>query len=95
MVLAAGAEYDARILAIDPDGDTLEYRWEILRESEATQEGGDAEEIPELVGDLIDDASQDRIIVTAPSEPGAYRLFAYVYDGHDHAGHANIPFYVE
>ena len=95
VVLAAGAEYDARILAVDPDGDTLEYRWEILRESEATQEGGDAEEIPELVGDLIDDASQDRIIVTAPSEPGAYRLFAYVHDGHDHAGHANIPFYVE
>ncbi len=95
MVLAAGAEYDARVLAIDPDGDTLEYRWEILRESEATQEGGDAEEIPELVGDLIDDASQDRIIVTAPSEPGAYRLFAYVHDGRDHAGHANIPFYVE
>ena len=95
VVLAAGAEYEAWIRAVDPDGDDLQYRWEILRESEATQEGGDAEEVPEWIADRIDDPSRDRIRVTAPPEPGAYRLFAYFYDGQDNAGHANVPFYVE
>ena len=95
VVLAAGTEYEAWIQAVDPDGDVLEYRWEILRESEATQEGGDLEEVPKRIDGRIDDPGGDRIRVIAPPESGAYRLFAYVYDGHDNAGHANIPFYVE
>ena len=99
VVLATGAEYEAGIRAADPDGDTLAYRWEIMRESEATQEGGDLEEVPERIDGLISDPGSDpgsaNIRVTAPPEPGAYRLFAYVYDGQGNAGHANIPFYVE
>ena len=95
VILAAGAEYAASIRAVDPDGDALRYRWEIMRESEATQEGGDLEEVPERIEGRIDDPGRDRIRVTAPTEPGAYRLFAYVYDGRGKAGHANIPFLVE
>ena len=95
VVLAAGAEYGAGIRAADPDGDALAYRWEVMRESEATQEGGDLEEVPERIDGLIDDPGSESIRMTAPSESGAYRLFAYVYDGQGNAGHANIPFYVE
>ena len=95
VVLAADAEYEAFIRAVDPDGDSLAYRWEIMRESEATQEGGDLEVVPERIDGRIDDPGRDRIRLTAPPEPGAYRLFAYVYDGRDNAGHANIPFYVD
>ena len=95
VVLAAGAEYEATIRAADPDGDALAYRWEVMKESGATQEGGDLEAVPERIADRIDDPGRDRIRITAPPEPGAYRLFAYVYDGRGKAGHANVPFYVE
>lgn len=92
--LQAGKQYPAEVDASDPDGDTLRYRWEILRESEATQEGGDREEVPEKLADLIDDAETHSVMVTAPEQAGAYRLFVYIYDGQGNAGHANIPFLV-
>ena len=93
--LEDGVETEAWVRAADPDGDVLAYRWEIMRESEATQDGGDLEEVPERIEGRIDDPGLDRIRVTAPADPGAYRLFVYIYDGRGKAGHANIPFYVE
>ena len=95
VVLDAGVQYEATLPARDPDGDALSFRWEVMRESEATEAGGDLEEVPETIEGLIDDPGRDTIRITAPSEPGAYRLFAYVYDGKGSAGHANIPFLVE
>jgi len=95
IVLAAGQEYNAEVQAVDPDGDELRYRWEVQRESEADQEGGDAEHIPETIAGLVENAGAGKIVMRAPSDPGAYRLFVYVYDGQRHAGHANIPFLVE
>jgi len=94
-VLAAGKNYAASIVAGDPDGDALEYRWEIMRESEATQTGGDKEHVPEAIAGLIGDEGPGKVSVTAPAEAGKYRLFVYVLDGQGHAGHANIPFLVE
>ena len=95
IVLEAGGRYEADVAASDPDGDELKYRWEIMRESETTQEGGDEEKVPEKLPGLIDHSDQNEIMIEAPSEQGAYRLFVYVHDGHGHAGHANIPFLVE
>ena len=90
-----GDHYKAQVKSNDPDGDKLKYHWEIMAESKATQEGGDKEEIPEGYDGLIKDNDADRIVMEAPAQPGAYRLFVYVRDGQGHAGHANIPFLVE
>jgi hypothetical protein len=95
VALSPGERYRARAIAADPDGDQLTYRWELRPESDATQVGGDREEVPELITGLIDAADDGMAAVLAPAQTGAYRLFITVYDGNGHAGHANIPFLVQ
>jgi hypothetical protein len=85
----------AKVAANDADHDSLSYRWEVMEESAETKVGGDAESKPARVPDLIDAPQRNETSLQAPSKPGAYRLFAYVFDGKGHAAHANIPFYVE
>ncbi len=88
-----GERFEAVVDAVDPDGDSLAYRWELKPESDATQEGGDFEErITNLAG-FIDGPVAASTSITAP-EPGLYRLFVYIHDGNGHAAHANIPFRV-
>ena len=93
--LDTNGTYKARVKASDPDDDELQYHWEILHESKAKQEGGDREEVPEALTGLIDRSDTDQVIIKAPTEPGAYRLFVYIRDGNENAAHANIPFLVE
>ncbi len=93
--LTANASYKAQVVVKDPDNDELTYRWEIMRESQSTKTGGDAEYIPEKLNGLFEGPLGDFATFSAPAEEGAYRLFIYVEDGHDHSAHANIPFWVE
>jgi hypothetical protein len=95
VTLEAGGAYEAGVEASDPDDDLLRYVWEVMRESETTKTGGDREEVPESLHGLVAPVKAGNAVVTAPAEPGFYRLFVYVYDGHGHAGHANIPFRVK
>ena len=92
-MLEEGETCPAIIEVEDPDGDTLTYRWELKPESKATQEGGDFEEPIAGIPGFIDDPHAAAIELTAPPA-GAYRLFAYAYDGAGHAAHANVPFLV-
>jgi exo-beta-1,3-glucanase (GH17 family) len=92
--LTADQSYPATAFVTDYDQDPLTYNWEIKSESDANQEGGDAEEIPETIPNKIDNPKSKDINVTAPTKSGAYRLFVYAYDGKGHVAHANIPFYV-
>ena len=93
--LVAGQIYTAKVSASDADQDALVYRWEVMRESTETKIGGDAESKPAPLSGLIAEPKASEISLKAPDKPGAYRLFTYVFDGHGHAAHANIPFYVD
>lgn len=89
--LQSGADYEAQVEAVDPDGDSLSYRWELKPESRATQAGGDFESPIANLHGFIDDPETASPRITAPP-PGAYRLFVYVFDGQGKAAHANLPF---
>jgi len=93
--LAAGKRYTAKVKAMDPDGDTLVFRWHVKPESTETVVGGDLEARIKDVDGLFDgDATVAEVELAAPGSPGAYRLYVMVYDGQGHAAHANIPFRV-
>ena len=94
VTLQAGEPAEAVIDVSDANGDALTIHWEVKAESTSTETGGDFEEpIPNIEG-LLSSTNETRVKLTV-SDPGAYRLYAYAYDGNGHAAHANIPFLVE
>jgi len=87
--------YEARVFSSDPENDPLQFDWEVLKEGTDFPYGGRGETRPEAVPDLFVIKNSDRITFQSPRDKGAYRLFLYVYDNHNHFSTANIPFYVE
>lgn len=93
--LRAGKSYRAAFDVTDPEGDALVYRWEVMRESDSKETGGDTERTPEALSGLVVKGRRGGATLIAPAEPGAYRLFAYVDDEGGCCAHANVPFWVE
>jgi hypothetical protein len=95
IILKPGNNYEATVTAFDPNGDKLGYRWELLQEATKVGEGGDREERPESVANVITNRGNGKATLKAPAKEGAYRLFVYVIDSKNKVATANIPFYVE
>ena len=94
VTLAPGQRVRAAVTSEDPEGAPLDWRWVLMDESRADEVGGDAEKVPRIVpGRLEADAGTAEL--TAPTTPGAYRLFVYTRDGAGGGAHANVPFLVE
>ncbi len=93
VVADKGTTLNAIVYVKDPDGDKLTYKWEIRPEAVYASYAGQGEKIPEPVSGLITGGGE-AITFTAPSQPGPYRLFAYVYDGNGHISSVNLPFFV-
>ncbi len=91
--LEAGTAYRAEIAARSPHGGALTFAWEVLPEGTRFGYGGQGERKPDPVGTVESPASPETVFVT-PGRPGSYRLFAYVYDTHNHFATANVPFHV-
>jgi Glycosyl hydrolases family 2, TIM barrel domain len=87
-------EYTAILKVHDFENDPLKYRWEILPESTDLKDGGDFEKRPDSVAINVISSINGELKFKSPNNKGAYRLFGYVNDGHEHAATANIPFLV-
>jgi hypothetical protein len=87
-------EYTLSFTVEDPDNDPLKIEIEVLHESTDLGEGGDRESRPDAITDLVTEIDKGNIRFNAPAETGAYRIFIYIRDGHNHAATANVPFYV-
>jgi hypothetical protein len=79
----------------DPDNDKLTVRWELLPEATDLGQGGDKERRPVAIPDMVMASSLTSAMLTVPTNLGAYRIFVYVSDGHNHVATANIPFFVQ
>lgn len=91
--LNTGQTVSASVKVEDHEQDPIEYQWMVKKESTSQNVGGDKEYVPDIIPDLIRNQGSE-IELTAPSQPGAYRLFVYALDGNNNAAHANVPFYV-
>lgn len=89
----SGSRHEARLVGNDPDGDSLTYHWEIkLRAARTADYVGTPR--PPIAG-LISVTNTPVVTFRLPQKAGAYRLFAYVYDTHNHVATANFSFEVK
>jgi hypothetical protein len=93
--LAPGTTFSASLDATDPEGDPLVVRWEVRSESTDRRQGGDRETEPPAHPECFVLAKGLDATLRAPTQAGAYRVFAYVYDGKGGAACANVPFAVK
>jgi hypothetical protein len=93
VALEANQTYIVELTIEDPEGDNIQYVWDVKPESTDLGDGGDFETTPESIPGLIT-VKGDDIEFNPHLDSGAYRLFIYASDGNGHTAHANIPFYV-
>ena len=92
--LYAGREYELNFRTADPDNDPLTIDIEVLNESTDLGDGGDHESRPEAINGLIKNINKNSVQFRSPAEKGAYRIFLYIRDRHNHAATVNVPFFV-
>lgn len=88
-----GETFQATVTAEDPDKDNLTYKWMVLPELSESQHHTNSK-FPKAVADAIKEPTSPSITVTAPSNPGIYRLYIWAADQHQHTATANMPFEV-
>lgn len=94
--LLPGKEYLLEYSATDFEKDQLTVKCEILADvSEFWGQGGDFEHRPETLFKMEGLKYSGQLIIKTPEKTGPYRVFVYIFDGHNNAAYANVPFYVK
>jgi Glycosyl hydrolases family 2, TIM barrel domain len=89
--LLAGHSYPAVVTVSDPEGDSLMTRWEMLPEMRGNASTKEVTTSLEPLMGLVKQTQGQQALVRMPSQPGPYRLYARVFDGHGNVATANIP----
>jgi hypothetical protein len=90
-----GDEVQVSTAVADPEGAAVRVHWALRPESGDYLTGGDLRPtMPDIEGAIIEGRA-DGARVLMPEEPGAYRVFLYVYDEAGKAATANIPLLVK
>lgn len=92
--VAPGRIVEVQAEVSDANGDAMTFDWQVLEESRAQSEGGDAEESPSVYPVRFIRDRDGLCTFISPDKPGDYRLFLVVRDGRGGAATANFPFHV-
>ena len=95
VVLESGSRAPLEALA-DENAELSGMRmsWEVRPEVVYGAYAGSGEVLPEVVPGCIEMVNGLEAVLRAPSEPGPYRVFAYLADAKDRFATANLPFHV-
>lgn len=93
--VAPGTASTATAVATDPGGHPLQYEWAVTEEIKVAGVGGDAEALSASHPECLSGQPGPSLTFTAPSTPGAYRLFLTIRNDQGCATTANVPFQVK
>jgi hypothetical protein len=93
--LRPNTDYPAALSAFDPDGDSLYVEWKITHDVDEVHTLPQNRTAPEVIPTAIREAKGMRAVVHTPSQRGAYRLLANVYDGKGSVTSNSFPFFVD
>jgi len=94
-VIDPGALINVSTAVVDPEGTTLKSHWALKPESGEILTGGDFRPIPAAIDNVLLASTLTTATLKMPKQPGAYRLFYFVYDEAGNAATANIPLLVK
>jgi hypothetical protein len=89
-----GETIRVRLSAADPEGRPLGISWRLSEEAPPFTPANAYETAPRVFREQVVTPTDEGAEFPAPPQPGAYRLFAYVYDGQGNAATGNLCFAV-
>jgi len=97
VTLKPGKEYVLQVYTHDAENDELTMKSDVIPDDPSLYgQGGDKEDrAPSIDCKFVIDPKLMTVKFTTPDKEGTYRIYAYVYDGKNHAATGNVPFLVK